>query len=321
MLINPKELLEIFLITYNRANHLDNTLRQFVNCPFARFSITILDNCSTDSTHTIFLKYETQFTKLNYIKNKINIGADANVLRAAELSEGVYTWILADDDEYDFIDCDEVFEVLKKGKADAIMVGCSDVFIWPKDSLCGTPIQLIEKDFAYFGIPSFVPGAIFKTNLFQDQIRTSYTNIVNLFPAMTYYIKLYNEDRLVCVTKSKIVNAAAKAEYHYSFLRVMSALINTFYLIDSPKVRRKALNEVYPNVNYKALIEYAIMMKDPVNLMPSSTVFRYFRLLYWQQKFIFSIAYIGAPVIKSIKYIFRYMKHKNESNYQQFPSV
>ena len=306
----PKELLNIFLITYNRATHLDNTLRQLVNCPFAEFPITILDNCSTDSTHDVFLKYENKISTLNYTKNKINIGADANVLRGAELSEGRYTWILADDDEYDFTDCDDVLDIIQKGEVAAIMVGCSDVFVWPKGGLYGTPASLIQKDFSYFGVPTFVPGSIFKTDLFQSQIRISYTNIVNLFPAMTYYIKLYNESSLVYVSKIKIVNATANAPYHYTFLRVMSALVNTFYLIDSPDIRKKTLAQVYPDVIYKTLIDYALLMRSPESPMSLHTIFRYFLLLDWKRKIVFTIAYVGSPIVRKLINVYRYFKIK-----------
>lgn len=308
MVSKPKELLDIFLITYNRDVHLDYTLKQLVNCPFARFSITILDNCSTDSTYQVFVKHSSQIPTLKYIKNKVNIGADANVLRGAELSEGLYTWILADDDEYNFTDCENVFEVLEKGEADAIMVGCSDVFIWPKKALYDTPANLIQKNFSYFGVPSFVPGSIFKTELFQNQIRISYTNIINLFPVMTYYVKLYNESALIYVSKVKIVNATANAAYHYSFLRVMSGLVNTFYLIDSYPIRKKTLKQVYPNVTYKILIDYALLMKEPLSPMSFNTVVKYFRLLDWKHKVVFATAYLGSPIVSKLITTYRNLK-------------
>ena len=305
MELKHRQLLEIFIITYNRAIHLDNTLHQLVDCPFIRFPITILDNCSADNTQEVFLKYKDQFPNLAYIKNKHNIGADANVLRAAELSEGSYTWILCDDDEYDFTNCNDILEELQKGEADAIMVGAPQMCSWPMNVLYTTPANLIKRDFAYFVVPSFVPSAIFNTELFQSQIPVSYKNIVNLFPAMTYYIKLYNEDRLVYVAKHKIVNAGERGGAYASFLAVMSGLINTFYLIDLPSIRRKSLKDAYPNLSYKKLIDYALIMKHPTNTMSLHTIFRLIRLLNWKQKFIFLMAYIGSPVIKNLTYNYR----------------
>ncbi|GAB3777525.1 hypothetical protein GCM10028818_24820 [Spirosoma horti] len=303
------EILELFIITYNRSTHLDSTLHQLVGCPFSGFSITIVDNCSTDNTYEIYLAYKEKFPRLNYIRNKVNIGADANVLRAAELSNNTYTWILCDDDEYDFADCDDILDVLEKEEVDAVMVGCPDVFGWPKKGLFDTPKNLIKKDFAYFGVPSFVPGSIFKTKLFQEQIRVSYTNIVNLFPAMTYYVKLYNEDRLVYVCKNKVVNAAAKAEYQYTYLRVMDAIINTFYLIDSPEVRQKSFDQTYPNLPYRRTVKHALMMQQKGSPMSKRTIFRYVSLVNWKRKIIFVLAYMVAPILNKSSFQNLYLKY------------
>ena len=304
------KLLEIIIITYNRSVYLDNTLRQLVDCPFSVFSIIILDNCSEDNTHEIFLKYQDRFPDLKYVKNKINIGADANVLRAAELSNGQYTWVLADDDEYDFTNCDDILEELAKQEVAAIMVGWSKPFIWPKGGMRDSPVNLIKKGFPCLSVPTFVPSSIFKTSLFQNQIRTSYTNIVNLFPAMTYYIKLYDTNEYVYVSKYKIVTAAGLAAYDYTFLRVMAAVINTYYLIDSPHVRRQAFNACYPNVIYKTFIDYVLMMKNSKNLMSFQLIIRYLQLLNWHRKILFIIVYTGAPLVSKLINIYKYFKNK-----------
>ncbi len=303
------EILELFIITYNRSTHLDSTLYQLVGCPFSEFSITILDNCSTDNTEDVYLAYKDKFPKLNYIKNKINIGADANVLRAAEYSNSTYTWILCDDDDYDFTYCEDIFEVLNNKEVDAVMVGWWDKVNWPKEGLLDTPKKLIEKDFAYFGVPSFVAGSIFKTKLFQEQIRISYTNIVNLFPAMTYYIKLYEEDKLVYVCKNKIVNATAKAEYQYTYLRVMDATINTFYLINSPRIRRISFEKTYPNLPSRRIVKHALMMQQKSSLMSKRTIFRYVSLINWKRKIVFILTYMIAPIANKLSFQDSYSKY------------
>lgn len=299
--LKAKELLEIFIITYNRSVHLDNTLRQLVGCPFTQFPITILDNCSEDNTHAIFLNYQHKFPNLNYIKNKINIGADANVLRAAELSNGRYTWILCDDDNYDFTVCDDVLAELIKGEAAAIMVGWSNEFVWPTGSMYDTPDNLMKQSFPYFSVPTFVPGSIFKTELFQAQIRISYTNIVNLFPAMTYYIKLYEDHNMVYVSKKRLVTAMGQAGYYYTYLKVMSATINTFYLIKSKKIRRKAFYGSYLTPPYFSIYKHALMWESTGDVIPFLAKWRYFLILNWKGRIIFLAAVLMAPIANHIK--------------------
>ena len=39
-----EDLLELVLITYNRSEYLDNTLKQFADSPFKNCKMTIIDN-------------------------------------------------------------------------------------------------------------------------------------------------------------------------------------------------------------------------------------------------------------------------------------
>lgn len=295
-----KEILELFIITYNRSVYLNNTLCQLIDCPFAVFPITILDNCSTDNTYDVFLAYKNKFPNLNYVKNKINIGADANVLRAAEISNGVYTWILCDDDKYNFTFCDDILSELCNGEVAAIMVGWSNQFIWPLEKLYDTPENLMKKGFPYFSVPTFVPGSIFRTDLFQNQIRTSYANIINLLPVLTYYINLYDKNKLIYVSKHKIVSAMGEGGYHYLFLKVMIAVMDTFYLIRSTSVRRQAFYDSYLRPTYVNLVKYTLLMRKSEVKIPRFTKFRFFRILDWKCKILFLVIYCLAPILNMI---------------------
>lgn len=295
-------LLELFIITYNRSPHLDNTLRQLVGCPFSQFSITVLDNCSTDNTSEIYLEYKIKFPDLRYVKNKINIGADANVLRAAELSDGEYTWILCDDDDFNFSQCEDVLSEIEKGEADAIIVGGAQDVKWPISGLRGTPKDLLSQSFPYFCVTTFVPSNIFKTNLFQAQIRDSYINIVNLLPAMTYYIKLQNQNGTIYVSKNKVVIAMSHAEPHYSYIRVMIAVINTYKQINSVEIRRKAFYDLYlprPNTN---LATHAIEWYKDLARISLTDKLLYFRFLKLKEKLLVLPYVCIAPLLKRIKY-------------------
>ncbi len=298
---NQKEILELFIITYNRSQYLETTLKQLIGCPFSVFPITVLDNCSTDNTYDIFLKYKDLFPKLNYKKNKVNVGADANVLRAAEMSDGIYTWILCDDDFYDFTSCNDVLNELEKKEAAAIMVGWAEYFQWPDTGMYDTPMNLMKQEFPYFCVPTFVPGSIFKTDIFQRQIRVSYTNIVNLLPVMTFYVSLYKNNEKVYVSKRKIVVPGAQAPYDYTFLRVMMAILHTFYLIDIPAVRRQAFYANYLEPTpYRNNIRYTLLMQRSESSVTTYSKFRYFRVLEWENKLLYIGAILVSPVANRI---------------------
>ena len=104
--------LEIIIITFNRCSLLEKTLDSLMKSPFSVCNITILNNASTDNTLDVCNNYMDKFLYLDIITHKFNIGGNANILRAVETSKGKYTWILADDDEYDFAGCNDVFKIL-----------------------------------------------------------------------------------------------------------------------------------------------------------------------------------------------------------------
>ena len=62
------ELLDIFLITFNRAKALDRTLEQLLDdkSPIKDFEINIIDNNSSDNTSLIVQKWQKNHPNLKY---------------------------------------------------------------------------------------------------------------------------------------------------------------------------------------------------------------------------------------------------------------
>ena len=121
--------LSIVLITYNRSALLDRTLNILLSSPFKDCSITVLDNHSTDDTRNVVLSYSNH-TNLKLVTNVLNIGGNANILRAIEYATKKYIWILADDDTYDFSECDDVIEKICNEDFALIHVGGHKDVFW-----------------------------------------------------------------------------------------------------------------------------------------------------------------------------------------------
>src|SRR5690349_20144371 len=98
--------LELFVVTYNRAGALRRTLEALLVSPFSGCAITVLDNASVDETPAVCEEFAGRFARLRTVRHARNVGFGANYLRAIELARAPYTWILADDDDYDFSDAD-----------------------------------------------------------------------------------------------------------------------------------------------------------------------------------------------------------------------
>src|SRR4051812_15580028 len=94
--------LEIFIFTYNRAESLKRTLLQLAAEPVRSCRITVLDNHSTDATPEVCTGARNFLPNLRHIRHSKNIGGLANYLRAIEVAEAKYTWVICDDDSFDF---------------------------------------------------------------------------------------------------------------------------------------------------------------------------------------------------------------------------
>ena len=216
--------LEIIVITYNRSNLLKDTLKQLINSPFSQCKITILDNCSTDNTIASAKEMSQYFPSFHLITNKVNIGGNANIIRAAEISNGIYTWILADDDKYDFSDCDDVIDAIIEEKYNLIHMGAHEE-LWKYGAIEATPRELIQIGYPYFKYCSFVPCNLFRTQFFYDSIIHAYSNISNWYPHLPFLIEFYKYDEKMYIAKNRIVTAVI-GNQPYSISSLITKWIN-----------------------------------------------------------------------------------------------
>jgi glycosyltransferase involved in cell wall biosynthesis len=246
-----EEKLEIVLITYNRYQDLENTLKQFYDGPFSVCKITILDNCSDDKTPEICAKYQKLFQNMDIIRHQKNIGGNANILRAVETSTSIYTWVICDDDSYDFSDCLDVIHAIDSEKFDLISPGSPGEQEWER-GLSTSVKKLVEKRSFYFLARSFVPGTIFKTELFDSIcVLGGYVNIHNLLPYFKFTNKSLEDDFSIYLSKKNIISAGTHNMASFSGVYFISSWINSCSLISDNDIRK---NTVYTIMSGSSLI-------------------------------------------------------------------
>lgn len=237
------EQLEIFLITYNRAENLDKTLRQIFadSSPIRSCSITVLDNCSTDRTAETVQAYLTH-ANLKYIRNAYNVGLGGNLVKAMEMARKPYFWILCDDDDFDWTQWNEVEQALASGIYDIVMTTYSEGF--RNETI---PYLLNEM--------AFVPSAIYKTAHIDHTVMTNaYAMAHNLFPFHALSIKIINNKGKIFVPKGRVILQGKGQKSHaakklkagvYKRLQTFSLLwgyIDAYSLIEDKKLRYECMD-------------------------------------------------------------------------------
>lgn len=233
--------LEILIITYNRSRDLENTFKYLLDSPFLRCKLTVLDNCSTDATPQICSKYQKLFPNMTILRHKRNIGGNPNILRAVETSTSKYTWILCDDDSYDFTDCSDVIAAIESDNFDIIMVSKHFMYGWEK-GLVTTAKELIDKGTDYYHTLSFVPATIFKTEHYDSKsIYEGYYNVPNLYPHFPFINKSVEDDFSIYVSKKEIVKPGTHNQAVFSQLSWLISWMKSCFIIKDKKIRKDAI--------------------------------------------------------------------------------
>ncbi len=89
--------LEVFILTYNRASYLRESITSVLASSYKDFTLTVVDNCSTDDTEDVVKSFDDP--RLKYVKHPENIGGINNINSAIKMSTGDYVVLFHDDDK------------------------------------------------------------------------------------------------------------------------------------------------------------------------------------------------------------------------------
>ncbi|NML68058.1 glycosyltransferase family 2 protein [Hymenobacter sp. RP-2-7] len=238
-----KNKLGIFIITYNRANLLAQTLDFLASSLLKSYHITVLDNASTDDTALVVSNKKNILPNLEIVTNHVNVGPNANFMRAFDYGKFEYTWVICDDDVFDLNHFDDVLKVIEEGKVDLIHVGAHKQDIWSYGGYYKNPSESLAMGYAYFKFASFMPCNIFKTDLFvKKYLIPGYNNIGNAYPHMPFAFGIYSNNVPFYIAQHQIV--FAQEGQHYSVSAWFIWWMKTCELLIEPsKVRLAYLNQ------------------------------------------------------------------------------
>lgn len=313
-----EDLLEILIITYNRAPLLARTLDQMSQGPFEGCKITVLDNCSTDETPEVIEENRSKFPRLSTVRHSRNIGACANYLRAVELSQGAYTWVLCDDDLFDFSECLDVREAIESQKFDLISLGSPGQYGWER-GLSTTSRELIRRGARFYGVFTFLSGVIFRSSQFDSEcMAKGYRNIVNSFPHFDFIKKAARENFSVYVSKRQIMHREGReTESLPSSLHHLRVWTNCVASIEDPELRKGAMDKSAPTkTGWPLSIADAIVqekLRRPQAVWP--------QMLELLQSFgprqkvwlilLSPLVALPAPVYRALRWVYRRVRHKS----------
>jgi glycosyltransferase involved in cell wall biosynthesis len=240
-----RDRVELAIITYNRAEPLERTLQHFLESPFAGCRITILDNCSTDETAEVCRRFAERFDDLHVLRHPYNIGLSANYLRAVELTRAPYSWILSDDESYDFSDCEDLVEVLLEGEVDLISIGSPHQHAWERGLRTTVP-ELIARGGWFHNSFTFIAGALFRTELFRsDHFFRGYRYTDTLYPHFPFVHDQVARGSSIYIARQPIVGRTVRPinETTGDYMSWMVRWVRACEGISNPVLRKDVIYE------------------------------------------------------------------------------
>lgn len=166
--------IDIFILTYNRADLIYDTLISVCNQSAKGFDIYIVDNASTDNTKEVVEQIKQKYPERNIILTSAekNEGFFCNFNRAVKLANKKWAILFHDDDLMHTEYIKNAMDILADSK-DAVMAGCEYTPLEHPDNenwenLSKDYFSASQKDFAalLFSHYSYCfPSAIYRTDI------------------------------------------------------------------------------------------------------------------------------------------------------------
>lgn len=262
------DVLEVILVTYNRARYLETTLQLLVKSPVAGCRFTVIDNASTDDTPQVCARFAKEFPNFHIRRNRFNVGISGNYLRALETAQAEYTWILCDDDDYDWSHWDELERAVTSRKFDLISLGVPVHDELPRGKEIRLQDLIQDRDANFFYTSSFIPCTIFRTSIISPaMVLQGYYNIHTIYSNLFFFVYAARENRLCYITQHDfIINRQENVGYRPLHLVIGWLMVANTVSRDDKTVARAMLHEMLGGKFYpKKIAQYTLFQRGFAN--------------------------------------------------------
>jgi glycosyltransferase involved in cell wall biosynthesis len=237
--------LEPVLITYNRSADLQRTLNAFIEARLTDITLHVLDNASTDDTKSVVIAAQAQWPNLLYHRNQYNIGGNANILRAVEISTSEYSWILGDDDAWHIEDISELCAVLHEGTADIIRLG------WlasPLSKGCiKEAVDLASTETMFFASMSMISATIIRRTIITPNLPHAYMGVSDAYPQLVPIMRTITRRplRIYTVKRDLMTHKPSTTPgYYFGDLEWCSSWFKISRFLECSRLRKLFVGEV-----------------------------------------------------------------------------
>ncbi len=236
-MVNPT--LTIAIPTFNRNAILFHNLKHLLPQIGKNVNILIIDNCSDIKVEDYLeKKFKIHQNKIKIIRNPVNIGGDANILRCIELCESDYIWILGDDD-FPLPDAlKKIQKFLEYGDPIWINFYSSNKFLPNRNSEIKTSALIsFLKHFDSINELVFISNNIYKTSCIKEGLVGGFLNLHMRVPhliSMLYGIIKSKPMGKYYITKDQLFLSISNNKDKSTSWPLFSMFVNTIMIFQLP---------------------------------------------------------------------------------------
>lgn len=186
-------ILTIAIPTYNRKDFLIKNIEQLLPQLNDQIKLLILDNHSDEEMKVVLFNTLPNIVNKNVkiIRNRVNIGGDANIIRCFEYCDTPYLWILGDDDVPLENAIDKIiFNILKQ--PNVIFFNYSTSYIRNNSFKAVGLYDFVDKIDEYSNL-LFISNNIYKVKNILSNIRFAYNNLNSMAAQLVILIQSLND--------------------------------------------------------------------------------------------------------------------------------
>ena len=123
-----KPLVSIGIPSYNRAALLQRAMESVLSQDYDNIELIVSDNASTDGTQALCEEFCRRDSRVRYIRQPVNRGANANFIEVSQRSRGEYYMVIGDDDWLDISYVSQCLQALIQDPELVLVCGISRWF-------------------------------------------------------------------------------------------------------------------------------------------------------------------------------------------------
>ena len=197
-----KPLLSVIIPTYNRVDVLKETFHILMKERSNEIEFIVLDNASKDGTEEYIKSFVKTDSRIRYLKNHVNIGANRSIYRGYLESKSNWICFMPDDDLIEKGFLTELIRVIDKNQNCGVIINLNNQNDFLNQTSSKRVKSGIEALKSSFGLSGVITGLTLNKKLIEQEYWTLDNSI---YPQISLAMNLsLNNDLLIHSPKNKI---------------------------------------------------------------------------------------------------------------------